>query len=348
MDRRKLTNEEISNVCRETSLLISSGVMTADALSMLAEDETEPAVKEMLKQAADSMDDGCTLHAALQETKQLPDYVCSLLDVGEQSGRLVETLNALSDYYEGRVRMETRLRSALTYPAVLMLIMLIVIVVLLTKVLPVFNQVYSELGSSLTGVAGGLLKMGNVLNGIMPLICALIAVAALGLAAFSALPGFRDFVYSVWKKHFGDHGISRRLSEARFAEGFALGYSSGLQVEEAVSLAAALLQDAPAAKKRCDDCLAKLDEGMELSKAMSASGVIPQTECRLLDLGIRSGAGDQTMNQIAERLSDRADSAVDERIGQVEPALVICSSVMVGIILLSVMLPLMNIMAAIG
>ena len=348
MEKRKLTNEEISNVCRETALLLHSGIMAADALHMLGEDEPDPSVKHMLQSASEKMDDGAVLSRALEETGQLPEYVIRLLGVGEQSGKMEETLNALAEYYDDRVRMERRIRSAVTYPSLLMLIMLIVIIVLLTKVLPVFEQVYRDLGSGLTGVAGGLLHLGNLLDRAMPLLCVLLGVLLLGLAAFSALPAFRGKILSFWKKRFGDSGISRKLNEAHFAQAFSMGYSSGLPVENSISLAAALLKETPAAEKRCNDCLNKLDDGMELSTAMHEAGVMPVNECRLLELGLKSGTGDRVMTQIAERLSERADNAVEEFVGQIEPALVLCSSVLVGVILLSVMLPLMNIMNAIG
>ena len=87
--------------------------------------------------------------------------------MGERSGRPEESLRALSHYYEGRERLCRRIRGALLYPAVLLILMLVVIVVLLAKVLPVFNEVFVSLGGTLAGVAGGLLTLGRALNDIM-------------------------------------------------------------------------------------------------------------------------------------------------------------------------------------
>ena len=76
--------------------------------------------------------------------------------------------------------------------------------------------------------------------------------------------------------------------------------------------------------------------------------MLPRAECRLLELGMRSGSGEEVMDHIAQRLSEEADAALEARMGQIEPTLVMISSLLVGLILLSVMLPLMNIMTAIG
>ena len=96
-----------------------------------------------------------------------------------------ESLTALADYYDERCRMERRLRSAVLYPAVILLLMLVVMVVLLTKVLPVFNDVYASLGGRLTGVAGGLLALGQALDAALPWLCGLLVLAVSAAAGLT-------------------------------------------------------------------------------------------------------------------------------------------------------------------
>lgn len=108
------------------------------------------------------------------------------------------------------------------------------------------------------------------------------------------------------------------------------------------------MSDVPAAQARCQDCRGKLDAGESISSAMRESGLLPAVQCRLLELGQRSGAGDSAMEKIARDLAEESEAALEDRISRVEPALVLVCSLLVGLILLSVMLPLMNIMAAIG
>ncbi len=81
---------------------------------------------------------------------------------------------------------------------------------------------------------------------------------------------------------------------------------------------------------------------------MKASGMLPANQCRLLELGQKSGAGDVSMSRIAQKLTEDGEASLDALVSRVEPALVLVSSILVGLILLSVMLPLMHIMAAIG
>ena len=95
-------------------------------------------------------------------------------------------------------------------------------------------------------------------------------------------------------------------------------------------------------------CASRLSEGGELAEALRESEMLPPAACRLLTLGIRSGSGDTVMDDLSRRLSNEADQVLERKVAQVEPALVLATSLLVGAILLSVMLPLMNIMTAIG
>jgi type IV pilus assembly protein PilC len=335
-------------LCLELSLLLHAGVGVGDGLSLLAEEETSGSLRPLLSSLAQQVDDGVSLAAALQQSGRFPDYVWGLLEIGERSGRMEETLTALARHYEDRARLDRRLRSALLYPAVLLIIMLAVIVVLLTQVLPIFNQVYADLGGRLTGIAGGLLALGRGLDQAMPLLCILLGAVVLFLALFAASDAFRNRMTGWWQRHWGDKGVSRQLSTARFAQSMTMGLGSGLPLEESISLSAKMLSGIPAAQARCKDCLDRLDQGVSLSKAMSESGVLPAAQCRLLELGVRGGSGDTAMEEISRRLSEESELALEERVGQIEPMLVIVTSVLVGIILLSVMLPLLHIMSAIG
>lgn len=348
MSKKLLANSEISAFCLGLSLLIHSGVGVGDGLALLAEEEAEGDYRDMLKELSRDADNGVSLADAVKKTGRFPGYVCGLLEVGEKSGRTEEALSALSRYYEDRARLDHQIKSSLLYPAILLVIMLAVIGVLLVRVLPVFNEVYSYLGASLTGIAGGLLSFGKALDAAMPVLCVILAAVVILILLFAAVPSFREKVTGAWRRRMGDKGVSRKINTACFAQSLSMGLSSGLPVEEALTLAGSLLDGVPAAKARCDDCKKRLESGESLSAAMKASGALPNAECRILELGLRSGTGDAAMEQIARRLSEESEMALEESVARVEPALVMVTSVLVGIILLAVMLPLMNIMTSIG
>ena len=344
---RPLSNEEIASFTLELALMLRAGVGAADALALLAV-ESDPQHKELLLSLAGQMDEGQTLADTLRGCGGFPAYVCGLVEVGEAAGRTEEALAALAQYYEGRVRLDRRIRSALLYPIVMLLLMLVVIGVLLIKVLPIFNDVYASLGGSLSGVAGLLLSFGQGLDKIMPVLWVLMAAAVLFVGAFALLPGFRGKLTAAWQRSCGDRGVARQINSARLAQALSMGMASGLPLEQAVDLAAGLMGDIKSAEERCHDCRQRLDAGAPLSEALGESGILPASSCRLLELGQKSGLADDMMTKIAQDMEEESEAALEDKVSRVEPALVLVCTLLVGLILLSVMLPLMNIMAAIG
>lgn len=340
--RKRATDEEIAQLSLELSLLLHAGVGLGDGLNLLAEEEGG----ETAGFLAERVDQGLSLSGALRESGAYPAYVCGLVETGERTGRTEQALAALSRYYEERGRLRRRVRSALGYPAVMVGLMLVVIGVLLVKVLPVFESVYASLGSRLSGLAGGLLALGRWLEGAMPVLWAVLAAVAVLAIACAVCEPFQRRLVAAWQGRFGDRGVSRKLNDARLAQALAMGLAGGLPLEESLELAAGLLEGG--GRARCEACRGLLEGGARLSAALEESGVLPRRSCRLLELGERGGAGDLAMEKIAADLMEEGEAALEELTGRVEPSLVLACSLLVGVILLSVMLPLMNIMSAIG
>ena len=328
-------------------MLLHAGVSVADGFSLMAQN-AQGEEQEMLSAMARRADDGASLADTFRETGAFPAYVCGLVEVGERSGRTEEALSALSGYYESRARLDRRVKNALLYPAVMLVLMLAVIGVLLVKVLPIFDDVYASLGSRLTGVAGSLLTIGRWLDKVMPVLWVLLALVVLFLVLFAGMESFRSKVLAMWRKSRGDKGVSRLMNNARLVQALSMALESGLPLEEALDMAKGLMEDTPGAAGRCVDCHVRLDNGSGLGEALRDSGILSAGDSRLVELGQRSGSADAAMKRIAAGLTEESENALEDAVSRVEPALVLVCSILVGLILLSVMLPLTRIMAVIG
>ena len=345
MKDRILSDEIIGSLCMSLSHLIHAGISVGDALVLLHEDEQDPACKELLRTMAELGDSGLSLADAFRETGRFPAYVCTLLTVGEQVGKTEETLTALARYYTNRDQMHRQLRAALLYPAMLLGVLLAVMVILLIWVLPVFDDVYAQLGSRLTGLAGGLLAFGGILGKLLPVICILLA---LGMVVF-AIPPVRKRFLLQWRRRRGDKGTARGINSARFVQALSMAVSSGMTDQEAVSMASSLSSDqSPGFGSRCTACLTTLDDGASLAQALQQTGFFSPAQRRLLEAGARSGRSEQVLETISQDLTEESQQRLYRVIGKIEPALVAVSCVLIGLVLLSVMLPLMDIMNAIG
>ncbi len=348
MKRYLLSHDEISTLCLELSMLIHAGADCASGFALLALETEDGHLCALLNDMARKMDEGVPLARVVEESEAFPRDVSAMLRIGESTGRTEEALNALARYHDTRSQADSRLRSALLYPSVLLLVMLAVIVVLLTQVLPIFNDVYASLGGQLTGLAGGLLELGRWLNTILPVLCVLLAFLVIALILFSCSERVRAWLIGKWQKHRGDKGLTRKMTAARFAQALSMALSSGLTTDDALDTAGELLNGQLAAQQRVHVCRERMGQGESFAHALRDSGMFPAAECRLLELGFAGGDGESAMEEIARRLDREAEEALERTLGRVEPTMVVIASLLVGVILLSVMLPLTRIMTVLG
>ena len=341
-----LRDEALTALCGELALLLHAGLDIAGGLAILAEDAEGPD-RELLAALCREAGEGLPLSECMERNGAFPPEACAQIRCGERTGRLEETLSAMAESGESRLRLARQLRSALLYPSILFLLMLLVIGVLLIRVLPVFEEVYASLGGGMTGLAGGLLRLGEWLSAALPWLAPILAVLAVLGLAFAGSQRFREEALRRWSGgRWGDRGVSRTLQDARIAQSLSQGLRSGLSGQEALALAAP--QCAPAAEERCHRAEKLLEEGLGFAEALRQGETLPPAACTMLALGIRSGSGDTVIREIARRLTEEGENALREKAERVEPALVLVASVMVGIILLAVMLPLLRVMSALG
>lgn len=343
MKQRFLTNEEIGSLAMALSHLLHSGIGFGDALMLLGSDERDQRCKERLQTMAAGVDEGNSLAQVFRDAACFPEYVCTLITVGETAGRLEEALDALAHYYQNRARLAARLRSAVVYPVALLLVLLTVMTVLLVWVLPVFDQVYAQLGSGLTGLGGSMLALGMGIKKLLPLLLA----AGILLVLLMVIPGIRNRLLDGAKKIWGDRGVFGKINRARFVQALSMAFSSGMTAEDAAKTAAEL-SDSPAFRARCGQCCAALGQGTSVAKALGETQLLSRAHCRLLEAGERSGRGALVLEQLADLLLEESEADLERQAGKIEPIMVVTACVLIGGVLLAVLLPLVHIMSAIG
>lgn len=339
-----LTQSELSRIFRALSALLHAGILPAEGVCLLAREE-QGAISRLLTDMGRQLDLGETLSGSMDA---FPAWARAMVAVGEETGRLEEALSFLADYCDEGVRTRRLLKQCLAYPAMLFALMLLVIGLLLTQVLPVFDQVYASLGTGLTGVAGGLLVLGRKLEQSLPVLAVVLAAMLLSLGIYRFVPAVRNYGNQKARTLLGDRGILQKFNNARFARALAMGIGSGLTAEEGLNLAGNLISDIPGAAGRCAHARQLLEDEGDLSRALEAASLLPPARSRMLAVGLRSGSVDRILTDIADRMETDARQSLEDLLSRVEPAIVLVSAALVGLILLSVMVPLLDILSALG
>ncbi len=344
MKQQALRSGELSALCLELAQIWHSGTMLADGLYALSGEQGEagPLIAALYHAA----DEGMNLPRALEAQGTFPPYMVQMLTLAEKTGQQEETLRALSAYYDRMDRMQVSIRSAVLNPAILTGVMFAVVVILVTQVLPIFEGVFAQLGMQMSGLAGVMLRAGRVLSGAAVGIGAVLAVLMITAFVVYRVPRARA---TFWRKMRGLSGagsLSAKIANARLLSTLAMAAQSGMETEEAIGYAANICGDDPRIRRLLSECLTKLQNGARISSALE--GVLSARNCRAVALAERTGSQADLFSEIAKRSERSVNDEIDRLIGWVEPALVLLTSAVVGVILLSIMLPLLGIMSSIG
>ncbi len=347
MKKTLLNNIEISTFCSQIAMLLQAGIAPSDGVQILVQDMKSEEGKALLEQILESTSQGESFRDSLAATGVFPDYVLHMTELGEESGNLEKVMAALAEHYEREESIRENIKSAITYPSTMICMMLLVILVLITKVLPIFQQVFVQLGSEMNGFALSLLRAGNVLRRYSFLFIGLLVVLVLfGLYAAKSEKGRKGFKRLL--SHIGPvNSLYEKLAIGRFASGMALTLSSGLDIFGSLKMVASMVDHAEVEKK-IEKCSQYLMEGPNFAEALAKAEVFNSLYSRMVSVGVRTGSVDTVMSKIADQYEQETNRKIQSLISILEPTLVIILSLIVGLILMSVILPLMGIMSSIG
>ena len=339
-----LSNTEAAAFCSQMAIILKSGISSIEGVSIMLEDSKNPEEKELLSQIHETLMHTGILYESLSETKAFPDYLLHMVQIGEQTGKLDEVMESLADYYEKEANLAQTVKNAVTYPFIMIIMMVLVIVVLVTKVMPVFNQVFRQLGSEMTGFSRAVLNAGEFMNRYSIIFICMFAVIILGiLYIMKSAKGQRIFRRFL-DKFTNTRALSEKIAAYRFSNGMALTLSSGLTPEECLNLTVELTEQG-AFRNRLEQCRESVSQGEDLCDTLLQNAIFSGIYARMAAIGSRTGVLDEVMKKIARQYEEDIDTRIAGIIATVEPTLVIVLSVIVGVILLSVMLPLISIMA---
>ena len=338
---------ELSAFCLQISLLLEAAVPLDEGLSIMAEDAADKKEKDMLLYMAEGVELGDPFFKVLEDAKVFPDYVVKMAKLGQQTGTMDQMMQSLSQYYDKEYRLIQAIKNAVTYPIMMVVMLLVVLFVLFSRVMPVFNKVYEQLGAQMSPVAVSAIRLGGVFSGGALVVSALLAVFIGGIwlaSRFGKKFGFVERFISYVK---GRSKIALAVANRRFTAVLALTLKSGMELEKGMELARELVANQTVAE-RIGKCSEQLQMGESYYQSMKDTGLFSGFYIQMIKVGSRSGHLDQVMEEISGDYEEMADAAIDNMIARFEPTIVAVLAVSVGLVLLSAMLPLVGVLSAIG
>ena len=340
-------SQELSAFCLQIALLLEAAVPLDEGLSIMAEDARTQWEKDMLLFMSEGVELGDPFFKVLEDTKAFPPYVVKMAKLGQSTGTMEEMMLSLSEYYEKEFFLMRNIKNALTYPVIMVFMLLAVLFVLFAKVMPIFEDVYSQLGAQISPVAKSAIRFGGAFSGIALAVGSVVMVVCAAVWVFTKLGHRISFVEKLigWVKRKSK--IALAIANRRFTSVLALTLHSGLELEKGLELAEELVEN-QLVEEKIGTCRQMLGEGQGYYESMKATGLFTGFHVQMIKTGSRSGHLDRVMEDISGDYEQQADGAIDGVISRFEPTMVAVLAVAVGLVLLSVMLPLVGVLSTIG
>lgn len=345
MAQKRLSQTELSVFCTSLSMLLEAGTPAAEACSLFAQDNGGLSGTVAAAMAAE-MDGGSPFAQAAESTGAFPEYAVGVFQTAEYAGRLDNALSRLGDYYARQDALTQRLKSTLTYPAALVLMMCGVLAVLVFGVMPMFLRAYGSMTGGLAASSYAYVRAAEIIGKVCLALAVIAAAALLSLGAMlRSRKGSEELLRGMERFPLSRKAV-RGLETAKLADSLATLLASGTNPDEALEQAAALVNNAPL-KKSLEECAEILTQGESLAAGLYRSGIFSRLYGRMLVSAGESGNLEEVLCQLSKKLEAEAEDAFSDIIDSIEPVLIGFLTVSVGLTLLSVMLPLLGLLGAV-
>ncbi|HCT65481.1 MAG TPA: hypothetical protein DIC60_09505 [Lachnospiraceae bacterium] len=345
-ETKMLKEHELSAFCMEISMLLGAGMSLEQGILTIADDEKTKEGKDLFMVIFNAMSEGDTFNHALVMTEAFPTYLTDMVLMGEKTGNLEKILKELHIFYEKKGELYSAIKTAVLSPCIMVIMMFIVLLVLVTKILPAFSQVYYDLGSDIPTSTIVVIKAGHILSVVAMGVFGAVILAVIVSLIYQKLNHGKT-LFDFEKIFMSKSKTGAIISKARFASVLSMAFSSGIELEYAMDLADCFISN-PRIKEKIKQCKEDVSKGESLSNAIEKVGIFQGVNAGILSVGLKSGNAETALKNISEKYSNESEDRISEMVSSVEPVLVMILSLMVGLILLIVMMPLLGIMSVLG
>ncbi len=335
---KPLNDIQMAAFAKDLAMMLAAGITPADGLASLIPPDCPADQKEGWQIMSRSLAKGRTLAESFTASGLLTPYFCAMTAVATQAGRLEETMYKLAAGYQHQADTKSRLRDMVIRPLILFVFLGLIMIFIILAVMPVFSSVYQRLGGYQTGFVTAAYILAYIGLGVIIIMAAALAAAGFGSRRLAI-------------KFFENSALTRRAARlAGQAEMFGVIdtlIAGGQSPEEALRQAEPFVRrpDLSEALKQCRQLVAA---GENIGMAMDKTGLVETSYAHVIYTASRTGQLDQAISQTDQRLAALSNAALDEIIDNSEPLITGIFTIVIGLTLLAVMLPLIAVITSIG
>lgn len=343
----KTNMKDLAIFCRQFSVIINAGITIVEAISILRDQTEKRSLRDVLDAVHEQMQKGRVLSEALLLYPDVfPDFLTSMVKVGEASGSLDQVLNRLADYYERDNKVRRKVRTAMTYPMILGILTIGVVILLLVKVLPMFSGILSGVGGQMPLLTQVLMGISNfmVANFLMIAIILVFIIAA--LSYWFKSEGGRLWFDRIKLTLPAIKKTTIKVITSRFARSMGMLLKSGIPIINAMEIMGNLIGN-KAVEEKFKGCREEIKEGKGIAMPIRKLEIFPPLLIHMIAVGESTGELDEMLARTAGFFDEEVEESIDKLTAMIEPAMIIVMAAVIGTIILSIMLPMISILGTV-
>ena len=340
-----VSTSEIVGFTRQLSTMISAGLPITDAWVILEKQAKNKHFARVLSEVVADVEGGTSLSGAFAKHPKIFDVIyIKLIEAGETGGVLDKILNKLAESLEKEREFKSKTRGAFIYPAIVVVVMIIVMSIMLIFVIPKLTSLYAEIGAALPLPTRILIALSNFMRSFWWLLILMAIAGTYSFKTYSKTPKGSQIVskFVLWLPIWGK--IRKTLILSQFTRTLGLLIGSGIPIISALKVVADLLA-APTYKEGIEFAISRVERGSPLYQPLTASTDFPPIIGQMVRVGEETGKMDEVLVRLSVYFEAESENLIRNLTTAFEPVILVILGAGVGILVLSIILPIYNLTA---
>jgi len=344
----KVPLRDIVIMSRQLSTLFSSNISALKAFTLLASNSDNKLLSSQLTQVGDDLQAGSSISEALNKfPNTFSSFYVNMVRAGEESGKLNETFQYLAEYLDRQYELTTKTRSALIYPAFVIVVFIAVMLLMFTLVIPNLSQLLIEAGQDIPFYTRIIIGISDFLLNYGIFLLLFFVLFVVYLVWFRRNDSGKEYLDRI-KISFPVIGpLYKKVFLSRISDNLNTMLSSGISIVRSIQITSDVVNN-HVYKNIMNDAEEAVKSGSSLSLALQKHEEIPSIMVQMIQVGEETGSLGSILKTLAEFYKREVDDAVDTMIGLIEPIMIVLLALGVGVLLTSILIPIYNIASSIS
>lgn len=331
----RFKTKEVSFISRQLASMTSAGLSLVRALYILQEQQEKPKAKRVLLDIYEEVQKGKSFSEVLESKPGVfPDLFVSMVAAGEASGTLDQILIRVSDHFANANKTNNKVKGALVYPVILLILALAVIILMFTAILPTFANMMSP--DDMTPLSRAMLSFSDSLINHWYIYLIVIGVIILLFWVGRKTPSVKLKMDELILRMPKVGKLISTIYTGRFARNMSNLYAAGLQMVDCIEKSVSVLGNSYV-NKRFEEVVDNIKLGESMSKAVEKTGIFEGMFTSIIFVGEESGTLDTILSKAADYYEEEGDTAITKLVGMLEPVMIIIMGVAIGLVLAAIL-----------